>query len=170
MVELIMVLAMLAVLTSLAVIGSRPVANRYRLRDASELAAQYVAEAQALARSTGRCHRVVIYLAGAVAAVGAPGETLAIEARPTADCEPAPGTVAWVAVQQERLATGITGQNLDDAVHTWAEFRPQGRVRNNAGVTMAGLRFDGGGASRLVRVAYQGVPCLTDPLALAACP
>lgn len=170
MIELAVVLAMLAVLTSLAVIGARPVANRYRLRDASELAGQYVAEAQARARSTGRCHRVVIYLAGVVAPALTPGDTLAIEARPTADCEPSPGGVLWVPVEQERLATGITGQNLDDAVHTWAEFRPQGRVRNNAGVTMAGLRFDGGGLSRLLRVAYQGVPCLTDPLAPAACP
>jgi prepilin-type N-terminal cleavage/methylation domain-containing protein len=33
--EVLMVLAMLGVLTSLAVIASRPVADRYRLRDGS---------------------------------------------------------------------------------------------------------------------------------------
>lgn len=170
MVELVVVLAMMAVLTTLAVVGARPVAERYRLRDATELAMQLIAEGQARARSTGRCHRVVVYSAGALAAAGAPGDMLALEARPDADCQAPPAGVAWLAVQREALATGVVGQNLDDSTHTWVELRPQGRVRDNGGVSMAGLRFEAGGQARLVRVAPQGVPCLTDPVTPAACP
>jgi prepilin-type N-terminal cleavage/methylation domain-containing protein len=170
-VELVIVVALLAVLSTLALVAAQPMANRYHQRDAVELASQLVTEAQGRARSTGRCHRVVVYASGALAAAATPGTALALEVRPTADCETAPASVTWSLLEQTALPTGVTAQNIDDATWTWTEFRPNGRVRRNGAVGIGALVISAPDlADHLVMTVNQGVTCLTDLAAPGACP
>lgn len=170
-VELVIVVALLAVLSTLALVAAQPMANTYHQRDAVELASQLVTEAQVRARSTGRCHRVVAHVAGTVAAAGTPGTSLALEARPTADCEAAPGAVTWTVLEETVLPSQVTAQNVDDGTWTWSELRPNGRVRLNAGVGLGALVVSAPNLpDRLLLTVNQGVTCVTDRAAPGACP
>jgi type II secretory pathway pseudopilin PulG len=169
--ELLIVVTLLSVMSGLALLGVRPLARRYRLREATELTLQYVNEAQARARTSHRCHRVVAWNVGAaaIAAPGMPGDELVVQARPTADCEAAPGTVAWTIVERQRLPLDITAFNYDDATWTYAELRPNARVRANA-ATAAALRLDATEFDALVVVSASGRACLTTVAAPGPCP
>jgi type II secretory pathway pseudopilin PulG len=167
--ELLIVVALLSVMSILALLGVRPLARRYRLRDATELALQYANETQARARASKRCHRVVAWTAGAIAPPGVAGDELVIQARPTADCEAAPGGVAWTIVQREHLPPDIAVFNYDDAAWTYVELRPNGRVRANA-ATVAALRLSSPDNDELVLVSASGRTCLTSFAAPGPCP
>jgi len=167
--EVLIVVALLSVLSTLALLGARPVTRRYRLRDSLELAVQYATEAQTRARTSRRCHRVVAFSGGALAPPGVAGDELVVQARPTADCEAAPGGVAWVDLQRERLPGEVTAFNFDDATWTWAELRPNGRVRANASPTAA-LRLSVPDNDGLVLVSATGRVCLTSLAAPGPCP
>jgi prepilin-type N-terminal cleavage/methylation domain-containing protein len=171
LVEVLIVVALLGVLSALAVLGARPMSNRFRQRDGVEQAAQLVSEAQVRARATGRCHRVVAQLAGALAPAGTPGDSLVLQARPTADCEVAPGTVVWVDLERAALSASVRPVNVDNGTWTWSEFRPNGRVRLNGGTGVGALIIQADDLQpQLVLTVNQGVTCQLDQATPGPCP
>jgi prepilin-type N-terminal cleavage/methylation domain-containing protein len=171
--EVLVVLAVVAAMASLALFASGPTVERFRQREALELAAQLVTEAQVRARATGRCHRVVVHLAGAVTPAGRPGDALALEVRPDADCAAPPDEVTWRRLAYEPLPAGVQGFNVDDGRFTWTEVQPNGRLRQapSGQAPSGGLAFAISAVpDALLVTAPQGVTCLTGRSAPEPCP
>jgi Tfp pilus assembly protein FimT len=133
--EIMVVVAVLAVVAALAVPNMLPVLQRSRARAAAEDLASIVEDARRRAVSSGRCHRVV--LAGAAAT---------IERRTTPDCVNI-SLDSWVTVRTttvpgftlsvERVPGSVSAANA-------LIFRPNSRLRGDND-----LRIDDDGARLL---------------------
>lgn len=129
LIELMVVVAILAILAAISATALGPAVTRYRQMVSSEAAAQLVAQARVEARQQTRCYRVQVLAAGAPVAPGTPGDTLHVMRRQDADCQTnAPGLVADTRIDDVRLPRGV--QALVPAAFTEPEFRPNGYTQD----------------------------------------
>jgi prepilin-type N-terminal cleavage/methylation domain-containing protein len=129
LIELMMAVAILAILAALSATALTPTVGRYRQMVAAEAAVQIVAQARVEARQQTRCYRVQVLAAGASVAPGIPGDTLHVVRRQDADCQTnAPGLVADTRIDDVRLPRGI--EALVPVALTEPEFRPNGYTQN----------------------------------------
>ena len=129
LIELMMAVAILAILAALSATALTPTVGRYRQMVAAEAAAQIVAQARVEARQQTRCYRVQVLAGGAPMAPGTPGDTLHVVRRLDADCQTnAPGLAADTRIDDVRLPRGI--EAVVPAAFTEPEFRPNGYTQN----------------------------------------
>ncbi|MDY7227408.1 pilus assembly FimT family protein [Hyalangium rubrum] len=127
--ELMVTVALLMMMSAMTAVGLQPVHARFRLRLATDSAAQLLVRARQRALETGRCHHVEVLSDGVPVASGAPGDTLRVSRRRDADCESRVDPIALVEVERVRLPERMTvrQESLGSLV-----FRPTGRTWNNA--------------------------------------
>lgn len=168
LVELLTIVAILGLFTTLSVAALGPLRDRYNLRQAAELVASAAARAQLSARETGRCHTLQVYTADAagnpiaVTAVGSEGDRLRVQRRTTADCgdsaEAAPHEhVEWVRMPG-RTRIRVTGTSEP-------EWRPNSRLRQGA----TELRVANANEQLAIQLMTPGAVCVSE-LPLEACP
>lgn len=164
--ELLVSVAVLMTLTTVAAVSLGPLSTRYRTQQATELVAQAVVDARALARSYGRCvHLEVASSAGAAVAVGSWGEAVRIQRRNSADCESAHAPADLDLVDTIPLPAGIQVQ-----VPTGQQeliWRPGGYTKTGADTQ---LQVGTAPFGSLVVVKGFGPSCLFSIGAPGACP
>jgi len=129
LIELMVVVAILAILAAISATAMGPMVARYRQMVSSEAVAQIVSQARVEARQQGRCYRVQVTAAGVPVAPGTPGDALHVVRRDSADCQnPTPVLVADTRFSDVRLPQGI--QALVPGTSTEPEFRPNGYTQN----------------------------------------
>lgn len=129
LIELMVVVAILAILAAISATAVGPMVARYRQMVSAEAVAQIVSQARVEARQQGRCYRVQVTLAGAPVPPGTPGDALHVVRRNSADCETGtPTLVADTRFSDVRLPPGI--QALVPGVSTEPEFRPNGYTQD----------------------------------------
>jgi prepilin-type N-terminal cleavage/methylation domain-containing protein len=129
LIELMVVVAILAVLAAISATALGPMVSRYRQLVAAEAVAQVVAQARVEARQQTRCYGIQVLAAGVPVAPGTPGDTLRVIRRLDADCETAgPPTQPDLRFDDVRLANGI--QALVPAGFSAPEFRPNGYTQD----------------------------------------
>lgn len=160
LVELMVVVALIGILTSIAASAIGPLATRYRVRQGTETAAHALARAQTQVRATGRCHRLEASVLDVAVAAGTEGSSLLLSSLDSADCET--GT-AWTTLETFALPNGVTAM-VDLGAGPNPIFRPNGRSRAAAGAL---LRVSPTGIDSRIRVSASGAICITD---LGACP
>lgn len=169
LVELLTIVAILGLFTSLSVAALGPLRDRYNLRQAGELVASAAARAQLQARETGRCHTLQVYTVNAsgnpvqVTNLGAEGDRLRVARRTTADCgdslEAGPHEeIEWVRMPG-RSRIRVTGTSEP-------EWRPNSRLRQ--GATEFRVRANAN-EELAIQLMAPGAVCVSE-LPLEACP
>jgi len=129
LIELMVVVAILAILAAISATAVGPMVSRYRQMVSAEAAAQLVSQARVEARQQGRCYRVQVTAAGTPVAPGTPGDALHVVRRSNADCKTTtPALVADLRFSDVRLPVGI--QALVPTGSTEPEFRPNGYTQD----------------------------------------
>jgi type II secretory pathway pseudopilin PulG len=171
LVELLTIVAILGLFTTLSVAALGPLRDRYNLRQATELAAAAAARAQLLARESGRCHTLQVYTVDASGnaspkGIGSEGNHLRVQRRTTADCgdslEASPHEhVEWVRMPGRTRIWVPAGTSEP-------EWRPNSRLRE--GATELRVAYDDKKGEQLViQLMTPGAVCVSD-LPLGACP
>jgi prepilin-type N-terminal cleavage/methylation domain-containing protein len=161
--ELMVTVALLAMMSAMTAVGLEPLQARYRLRRAADATAQLLVRTRLRAVETGRCHQIEILADGIPVNAGTPGDALRVSRRRDADCESRADPLAFVEVERlilpERMQVRL--EDSDPLV-----FRPTGRIRDNAP-----RRFQVGreGALRIVVAAPNGPVCALEDEA-GGCP
>ncbi|WP_224361327.1 pilus assembly FimT family protein [Hyalangium versicolor] len=123
--ELMVTVALLAMMSAMTAVGLQPLQARFRLRKAADATAQMLVRARQRAVETGRCHQVEVLAEGIPVKAGTPGDALRMSRRRDADCEAPADPLALDEV--ERIP-------LPDRMHVVQErggslvFRPTGRT------------------------------------------
>src|SRR5262245_55697779 len=129
LIELMVVVALLAVLAAISASALGPMVDRYRQTAATEAVAQLVALVRVEARQQTRCYRMQILAAGAPVPPGTPGDTVSVARRKDADCQTlAPALEPDLRFDDVRLPRGI--EALVPAASAIPEFRPNGYTQN----------------------------------------
>jgi prepilin-type N-terminal cleavage/methylation domain-containing protein len=129
LIELMVVVAILAILAAISATALGPMVGRYRQMVAAEAVAQIVSQARVEARQQGRCYRVQVTAAGTPVAPGTPGDAMHVVRRDSADCQTStPTLVADARFSDVRLPQGI--QALVPSTFTEPEFRPNGYTQD----------------------------------------
>lgn len=161
--ELMVTVALLAMMSAMTAVGLGPLQARYRLRKASEATAQLLVRARLQAVQTGRCHLIEIIADGIPVSAGAPGESLRVSRRRDADCESRADPLAFVEVERLTLPEPMQ-VHLEEAGPL--VFRPNGRSWDNA---PRRFRVGREGELRLVVAAPNGPVCVLEDEA-GGCP
>jgi prepilin-type N-terminal cleavage/methylation domain-containing protein len=153
--ELMITVAILAVLTTVSVSALGPLRARYNRRQAAELVASAAARMRLEARETGRCHAFQVYNGGTAVALGTPGDRIRLVRLKHADCESTPTStdleeVEWVRMPEPARVRVVSGSEV--------VFRPNGRLLNGNGE----LRLAAGGRELIVQLRVQGPICIND--------
>jgi prepilin-type N-terminal cleavage/methylation domain-containing protein len=131
LIELMVVVAILAILAAISGSALAPMVGRYRQMVAAEAAAQLVSQARVEARQQGRCYRVQVTAGGVPVAPGTPGDALHVVRRDSADCQTGtPTLVADTRLSDVRLPQGI--EALVPGAFSEPEFRPNGYTQNQS--------------------------------------
>jgi type II secretory pathway pseudopilin PulG len=169
LVELLTIVAILGLFTSLSVAALGPLRDRYNLRQAGELVASAAARAQLQARETGRCHTLQVYTLNAagtavpVSNLGDEGDRLRVGRRTTADCgdstEAAPHEeIEWVRMPG-RSRVRVTGTSEP-------EWRPNSRLRKGATELRVWANVN---EELVIQLMAPGAVCVSE-LPLEVCP
>lgn len=127
--ELMVVVALLGVLTTLSATALEPLVGRYRQQTAAEAVAQVLALARMEARQQGRCYRVQILASGVPVAPGTSGDAIHVVRRADADCETAtPVLQPDARFFDVRLPAGVVA--LVPVGSSVPEFRPNGYTQD----------------------------------------
>ncbi len=161
--ELMVTVALLAMMSAMTAVGLGPLQARYRLRRAVDATAQLLVRTRLRAIETGRCHQIEVLADSIPVSGGAPGDALRVSRRRDADCESRPDPLAFVEVERvtlpERMQVRL--ENSGSLV-----IRPTGRIWDNAP-----WRFQVGreGTLRTVVAAPNGPVCALEDEA-GGCP
>ncbi|HVG62027.1 MAG TPA: prepilin-type N-terminal cleavage/methylation domain-containing protein [Hyalangium sp.] len=127
--ELMVTVALLAIMSAMTAVGLGPLHMRYRVRKAVDVTAQLLVRTRLRAIETSRCHQVEILADGIPVSAGSPGDALRVSRRRDADCESRPDPLALVEVERvtlpERMQVRLKGSEV-------LVFRPTGRTGDNA--------------------------------------
>jgi prepilin-type N-terminal cleavage/methylation domain-containing protein len=161
--ELMVTVALLAIMSSLTVAGLQPLLARFRLRQATEATAQLLVRTRLRAIETGRCHHVEVLEDGTPVGPGAVGDTLRVSRRRDADCEARTDPLALVEVERMRLPERMLVRQEGSGSLV---FRSTGRTWDNAS-----WRFLVGPpeVARAVVATPHGPVCMLDGMQ-GACP
>ncbi len=161
--ELMVTVALLALMSAMTAVGLQPLQARFRIRKATDATAQLLVRARQRAVETGRCHQVEVLADGIPVRSGAPGDMLRVSRRRDADCESPADPLALVEVERitlpERMQ--VTQEKTDALV-----FRPTGRIRGDVPWS---FQVGDASASRVVVAAPNGPVCVLED-AGGACP
>jgi len=161
--ELMVTVALLALMSAMTAAGLRPLQARYRLRKATDATAQLLVRARQRAIETGRCHQIEILAEGIPVGAGTPGDVLRVSRRRDVDCESPADPLAFVEVERltlpERMRVNLEGSRT-------LVFRPTGRTWDNAPQRFQVGRED---PLRVVMVAPNGPVCALEDEA-GGCP
>jgi prepilin-type N-terminal cleavage/methylation domain-containing protein len=176
LIEMLVTVALLGVITVLSVTALGPLQARYNRRQAADLVASTAARAQLLARETGRCHGLEVYMTGPAntrvpVAFGDAGDQLRLVRRTTADCERDPvgnpdgvDHVEWVRMPGGMLVRVDKVKNPNPP-----EWRPNSRIRKG-GEALLWVTAKAGSNERLaIRMMEQGPVCVGES-ATEVCP
>jgi prepilin-type N-terminal cleavage/methylation domain-containing protein len=153
--ELMTVVALLAILSALSVTGLQPLMTRFRQQQAADATAQFLVRARQRALETGRCHGVEVLDSGAPVVAGTPGTVLRMRSRPTADCEVSAASVTFTDVETLTLPERM--QVKQETAGT-AVYLPNGRLQGGARMTW----WVGTDAPREVRALANGPVCVIE--------
>jgi prepilin-type N-terminal cleavage/methylation domain-containing protein len=161
--ELMVTVALLAMMSTMTIAGMQPLLARFRLRQATEATAQLLVRTRLRAVETGRCHQIEVLAESLPVSPGAPGDTLRVSRRRDADCEGRADPLALVEVERMRLPErmGVRQEGAGSLV-----FRPTGRTWDNASWRFLVGPAD---AERAVVAAPHGPVCALEG-AQGACP
>jgi prepilin-type N-terminal cleavage/methylation domain-containing protein len=161
--ELMVTVALLALMSAMTATGLQPLLASFRLRQATDAAAQVLVRARQRAVQTGRCHQVEVLSDGLPVASDTPGDSLRISRRRDADCESVAGPLALIEV--ERITLPERMQVRQERAGALV-FRPTGRTWD-----AASWRFKVGreGEPRIVVAAPNGPVCTLED-ATGSCP
>ena len=161
--ELMVTVALLALMSAMTAAGLQPLQARYRLRKATDATAHLLVRARQRAVETGRCHQVEILAEGIPVSGSALGDALRISRRRDADCESPADPLALVEVERltlpERTQVRLEGSGT-------LVFRPTGRTWDNAPWR---FQIDRGEDARFVVAAPNGPVCTREGAA-EGCP
>lgn len=161
--ELMVTVALLALMSAMTAVGIQPLQARFRLRQAADATAQLLVRARQRAIDTGRCHQVEVLADGIPVRAGLPGDMLRVSRRRDADCESSADPLALIEVERITLPGRIqVRQEKADAL----VFRPTGRIRDGAAWS---FQVGNETASRVVVAAPNGPVCALED-AGGACP
>jgi prepilin-type N-terminal cleavage/methylation domain-containing protein len=154
--ELMVTVALLAIMSAMTAVGLGPLQMRYRVRKAVDVTAQLLVRTRLRAIETGRCHQVEVLADGISVGAGTPGDGLRVSRRRDADCESRPDPLALVEVERLTLPERMQVSLEDSGVLV---FRPTGRTGDSAP-----RRFQVGreGALRSVVAAPNGPVCTLE--------
>lgn len=154
--ELMVTVALLALMSAMTAVGLQPLQTRFRLRKAADATTQVLVRARQRAVETGRCHQVEVLSDGIPVRAGTPGDALKVSRRRDADCESPPDPLALVEVERISLPehTQVLQEHSDTLV-----FRPTGRTWDGEV-----RRFQVGNSEspRIVVVTANGPVCLLE--------
>jgi prepilin-type N-terminal cleavage/methylation domain-containing protein len=154
--ELMVTVALLALMSAMTAVGLQPLQARFRLRKATDATAQLLVRARQRAVDTGRCHQVEVLADGIPVRSDAPGDMLRVSRRRDADCESPADPLALVEVERILLPERMqVSQEKADAL----VFRPTGRIRD--GVSWR-FRVGNPDGSRVVMAAPNGPVCILE--------
>src|SRR6185436_12352920 len=97
--ELMVTVALLAIMSAMTAVGLGPLQMRYRVRKAVDVTAQLLVRTRLRAIETGRCHQIEVLADGIPVGAGTPGDGLRVSRRRDADCESRPDPLALVEVE-----------------------------------------------------------------------
>jgi prepilin-type N-terminal cleavage/methylation domain-containing protein len=161
--ELMVTVALLALMSAMTAVGLQPLQARYRLRKATDATAQLLVRTRQRAIELGRCHQIEILAEGIPVGAGTPGDVLRVSRRRDVDCESPADPLAFIEVERltlpERMRVSLEGAGS-------LVFRPTGRTWDNAS-----RRFQVGreGNLRVVMATPHGPVCTLDDEA-GGCP
>lgn len=154
--ELMVTVALLALMSAMTAVGLQPLQTRLRLRQATDATAQVLIRARQRAISSGRCHQVDVLAEGIPVEAGTRGDGLRISRRRDADCEAPADPLALVEVERitlpERMRVVL--EKKGELV-----FRSTGRTRDDAPWRYRVMAFE---ASVVVIAAANGPVCTLD--------
>lgn len=161
--ELLVTVALLAMMSAMTAAGLGPLQSRFRLRQATEATAQFLVRARQRAVETGRCHHVEVLAQGVPVGAGASGNMLRVSRRRDADCESRADPLALVEVERITLPelTSVRQEGSGALV-----YRPTGRTRDNSAWRFLVASRE---AVRTVVAAPQGPVCASEDAA-GGCP
>jgi prepilin-type N-terminal cleavage/methylation domain-containing protein len=154
--ELMVTVALLAMMSAMTAVGLGPLQARYRLRKAVDATAQLLVRTRLRAVEIGRCHQVEVLADGIPVSAGVPGDALRVSRRRDADCESRADPLAFVEVERLSFAEPIQVR-LEDM--SPLVFRPTGRTWDNASRR---LQVGRGGIVRVVMAAPNGPVCVLE--------
>jgi prepilin-type N-terminal cleavage/methylation domain-containing protein len=161
--ELMVTVALLAIMSAMTAVGLQPLQARYRLRKATDATAQLLVRARLRAVETGRCHQVEILADGIPVGSDTPGDALRVSRRRDVDCESPANPLAFVEVERltlpDRMQVRLEGSRT-------LVFRPTGRTWDNAPQRFRVGRED---SLRVVMAAPNGPVCTLEDEA-GGCP
>jgi prepilin-type N-terminal cleavage/methylation domain-containing protein len=154
--ELMVTVALLALMSAMTAAGLQPLQARFRLRSATDATAQLLVRARQRAVETGRCHHVEVLLDGIPVGADTPGDALRISRRRDADCESPADPLALVEV--ERITLPERMQVRQERPGSLV-FRPTGRTWDNEPWSFSVGRDE---EPRLVVAAPNGPVCTLE--------
>ncbi|MBN1205433.1 MAG: prepilin-type N-terminal cleavage/methylation domain-containing protein [Myxococcaceae bacterium] len=154
--ELMVTVALLALMSALTAAGLQPLQASFRLRRAADATAQLLVRARQRAVETGRCHHVERLEDGLPVGSDAPGDMLRVSRRRDADCESPVDPLALVEVERVTLPDRmrVSQEGSGSLV-----FRPNGRTWDGASWR---FRVGSGEDARFVVAAPHGPVCALD--------
>lgn len=161
--ELMVTVALLALMSAMTAVGLQPLQARFRLHQATDATAQFLVRSRQRAMDTGRCHQIEVLADGIPVRPGTPGDMLRVSRRRDADCESTVDPLALIEVERIRLPERMqVTQVQSDAI----VFRPTGRTRGDASWS---FQVGNAEASRVVVAAPHGPVCVSED-AGGSCP
>jgi len=127
--ELMVTVALLALMSAMTAVGLQPLQARYRLRKATDATAQLVVRTRQRAIETGRCHQIELLSDGIPVGADVPGDVLRVSRRRDVDCESPADPLAFVEVERLTLSERMTVRQEGSRTLV---FRPNGRTWDNA--------------------------------------
>lgn len=125
--ELMVTVALLALMSAMTAVGLQPLQARYRLRKATDATASLLVRTRQRAIETGRCHQIEV-LADGVPVTDHPGDVLRVSRRRDVDCESPADPLAFVEVERLTLPERMTVRQEGSKVLV---FRANGRIWDN---------------------------------------
>ncbi|WP_224244433.1 pilus assembly FimT family protein [Hyalangium gracile] len=155
--ELMVTVALLALMSAMTAIGLQPLQARFRLRKATDATAQVLVRARQRAVETGRCHHVEVLADGVPVKAGVPGNALRISRRRDVDCESPADPLALIEVERVTLPDRMQVLQEKDGPLV---FRSTGRTWDNVPWR---LQVGDPEFQRLVVAAANGPVCTSEP-------
>lgn len=167
LIELMVVVAILAVLATISATALGPMVGRYRQMAAAEAVAQLVALARVEARQQTRCYQVQVLAGGFPVAPGTPGDAVRVVRRADADCEAvAPPLQPDLRFTDVQLPRGT--EALVPVTSAVPEFRPNGYTQNGQDTEI--LVGPAGAPAARIAIRFFGPICTGTVNPQQACP
>lgn len=125
--ELMVTVALLALMSAMTAVGLQPLQTRYRLRKATDATAALLVRTRQRAIETGRCHQIEVLVEGSPV-TDLPGDVIRVSRRRDVDCESPADPLGLVEVERLTLPERMTARQEGSQVLV---YRPTGRTWDN---------------------------------------